>query len=406
VYRHLKHHLRPDDTFLAFLPLAHILEYVVELILLSVGMTFGYGRVKTLTDASVRKCKGDLREFRPSIMVGVPAIWETIRKGVITQINQGGIVKKAVFNGSLWIKKNGVYVLSHIVDSFVMSQVKAATGGRLRLALSGGAPLSSETHEFLNLTMLTILQGYGLTETCGMCTILPPERMSYGNVGIPVPCVEIKLIDVPEAGYLANGLPPQGEICLRGPSLIKGYYKRPDLNNDPTIFTPDGWFRTGDVGRWNPDGTLSVIDRIKNLVKLSGGEYIALERLEATYKSCNLVSNLCVYGHPDARQPMAVIIPNESHLRPALRQSAVGTVDPEASLHDLCGNPEVGKFVLESCNAIGKKEGFKPLELLEAVVLTDEEWTPESGLVTAAQKLQRKKIQDAFQSEIKKVYPY
>ena len=136
-------------------------------------------------------------------------------------------------------------------------------------------------------------------------------------------------------------------------------------------------------------------------MKLSGGEYIALERLEATYKSCNLVGNLCVYGHPDAKQPMAVIIPNEAHLRHALGQSAVSGVEADASLHALCGQPEVRKFVLENCNAIGKKNGFKPLELLEAVVLTDEEWTPESGLVTAAQKLQRKKIHEAYESEIK-----
>lgn len=159
VYKLLKHQLRPDDTFLAFLPLAHIMEYVVELTLLSVGMTFGYGRVKTLTDASVRNCKGDLREFRPSIMIGVPAIWEMIRKGVLAQLNQGGAVKKAVFNGSLKIKKINIPILSQVVDSVVMSQVKAATGGKLRLALSGGAPLSAETHEFLNLTILTVLQG-------------------------------------------------------------------------------------------------------------------------------------------------------------------------------------------------------------------------------------------------------
>lgn len=159
VYKLLKHQLRPDDTFLAFLPLAHIMEYVVELILFSVGMTFGYGRVKTLTDASVRNCKGDLREFRPSIMVGVPAIWETIKKGILAQVNHGSAIKKAVFNGSLMIKRNKVPILSQVVDSVVMSQVRAATGGRLRLALSGGAPLSSETHEFLNLTVLTVLQG-------------------------------------------------------------------------------------------------------------------------------------------------------------------------------------------------------------------------------------------------------
>ena len=170
VYKLLRHQLKPDDTFLAFLPLAHIMEYVVELILLSVGITFGYGRVKTLTDASVRNCKGDLREFRPSIMVGVPAIWETIKKGVLAQVNHGGAIKKAVFNGSLRIKRNKIPILSQVVDSLVMSQVKAATGGRLRIALSGGAPISSETHEFLNLTILTVLQGNHAPNTrCMQC---------------------------------------------------------------------------------------------------------------------------------------------------------------------------------------------------------------------------------------------
>ena len=100
-----------------------------------------------------------------------------------------------------------------------------------------------------------------MTESCGMCAILPPEFMQYGSVGVPVPSVEIKLLDVAEAGYLSTNEHPQGEVLLRGPSVIKGYYKRDDLNNDETIFTQDGWFRTGDVGQWNEDGTLSLIDR-------------------------------------------------------------------------------------------------------------------------------------------------
>jgi len=111
-----------------------------------------------------------------------------------------------------------------------------------------------------------------MTESCGMCAILPPELMQYGSVGLPVPSIEVKLIDVPDAGYSSKSKPPQGEVCIRGPSVIKGYYKRDDLNSDETIFTKDGWLRTGDVGQWNPDGTLSLIDRIKNLVKLQGGE--------------------------------------------------------------------------------------------------------------------------------------
>lgn len=158
----LGHHLKADDMFLAYLPLAHILEYIVELALFFVGMTTGYGRVKTLTDASVRNCLGDLRAFRPTIMVGVPAVWETIRKGIMGKVNQSGGFRKSVFMGSMSIKKANVPGLSQVVDTFVMSQLRSQTGGRLRLALSGGAALSRETQEFLTLALVTMLQGMSL----------------------------------------------------------------------------------------------------------------------------------------------------------------------------------------------------------------------------------------------------
>lgn len=261
IYKILGHHLSSSDTFLAYLPLAHILEYVVEMALFFVGMTTGYGRVKTLTDQSVRGCRGDIAELAPSIMIGVPAVWELIRKGITSKVNAGGTIKKSVFNAAIAIKQNNIPGLKQVVDAAVLAQVRAATGGRLRLTLSGGAALSRETQEFLSLALVTVLQGYGLTESCGMCTILPPEKMQYGSVGLPVPAQEVKLIDVPDAGYFANGETQQGEICIRGNAVVKGYYKRPDLNEDRSIFTEDGWFRTGDVGQWNADGTLSVIDR-------------------------------------------------------------------------------------------------------------------------------------------------
>ena len=121
-----------------------------------------------------------------------------------------------------------------------------------------------------------------MTESCGMCAILPPELIQYGSVGLPVPSVEIKLMDASDAGYLSSNDPPQGEVCIRGPSVTKGYYKRPDLNSDENIFTKDGWLRTGDIGQWNKDGTLSLIDRLKNLVKLQHGE-VRRVRLVAVY---------------------------------------------------------------------------------------------------------------------------
>jgi len=155
----LGHHFSYDDSFLAYLPLAHVLEYIVELVMIFVGMPCGYGRVKTLTDGSVRNCKGDISAFRPSILVGVPAVWETIRKGIIAKVNSGGTIKKGIFNGAMSVVKNNVPVLAQLADSTVLAGVRAATGGRLRIALSGGASISRDTQEFLTTALVTVIQG-------------------------------------------------------------------------------------------------------------------------------------------------------------------------------------------------------------------------------------------------------
>ncbi|KZV90329.1 acetyl-CoA synthetase-like protein, partial [Exidia glandulosa HHB12029] len=210
------------------------------------------------------------------------------------------------------------------------------------------------------------------------------------------------LVDVPDAGYKSTNKLPQGEILIRGPAVTKGYYKRDDLNNDPSIFEPaekGGWLHTGDVGQWNADGTLSIIDRIKNLVKLSGGEYIALERLESTYKSANVVNNIAVVANSDVRQPIAVVFPHEANLRLALGDKADGK-----DLEELCKLKEAQDLVARECNKAGKSVGFKPMESLTTTVLVHEEWTPQNGMLTAAQKLQRRKIEERYADGIKAAF--
>lgn len=130
-------------------------------------------------------------------------------------------------------------------------------------------------------------------------------------------------------------------------------------------------------------------------------QYIALERLEATYKSCNLVANICVYASAEAKQPIGIIIPHEVNLRHTLAQRSLPGIESTAPLADLCHDKGVQALVLKECNVVGKRNGFKPMEILEAVIVTSEEWTPESGLVTAAQKVQRSKIAKHFEQEIK-----
>ena len=213
-----------------------------------------------------------------------------------------------------------------------------------------------------------------------MATILNPGFMSYGSVGGPSPSVEIKLVDAKEAGYFSTNKPPQGEIYVRGPSVFKGYYKRADL--DEESFDKDGWFKTGDVGQWNKDGTLSIIDRLKNLVKLSGGEYIAIEHLESIYKSCPLVGNGAIIADGNHNQPMMVVVAHPTNFPAFAKKNGLGSGE---DLDALCKDPKVVDAALKELNSVGRKQGLKGMELLEAIVLTDDEWTPESGFLTAAQ---------------------
>ncbi|KAI5476060.1 long-chain acyl-CoA synthetase [Pseudohyphozyma bogoriensis] len=399
----LPHVVKAKEVYIAYLPLAHIMEFAVEMCFMFVGGQMGYGSPKTLTDASVRNCAGDIRALRPTIMVGVPAVFELIRKGIAAKVKATGGIKAALFNAAVSLKRNvGLKgILPSIADAVVFNAVKQGTGGRLKFALSGGAQISKETQEFLSIALVTIIQGYGLTESTAMCALLPPEIHRYAAVGGPVPSVEIKLVDFPEANYFSTSNPPQGEVWVRGASVSKGYYKRPDTTKEN--FTEDGWFMTGDIGQWNTDGTLSIIDRKKNLVKLAGGEYIALERLESVYRACAYVANICLYGDTQANRAMAVIFPHEANIKGLVSEK--GLAKGSSDLEVICADEGVRKAVLDDLNATGRKAGLKPLEALQCVVLTPEEWTPQNGLLTAAQKLQRKAIQQKYKSEIDAVYP-
>jgi long-chain acyl-CoA synthetase len=157
-----------NDSIMAYLPLAHVLEFLVENLCLYWGVTLGYGTVRTLTDASVRNCKGDIKEFRPTILTGVPTVWESIRKGILASVNSSPTVKKVferAFTAKAWLMERGLP--TPVLDKLVFSKIKAQVGGRLRFGLSGGAPISLETQKFLSVCLAPILGGYGMTESVG-----------------------------------------------------------------------------------------------------------------------------------------------------------------------------------------------------------------------------------------------
>jgi long-chain acyl-CoA synthetase len=256
-----------------------------------------------------------------------------------------------------------------IFDSIVFSKVREMTGGRLRFTMNGASGIADSTKHFLSLVLAPMLIGYGLTETCANGALGSPLEYSATAFG-PVPgALDIKLVSIPEMGYDADAKVPQGEILMKGKPIMTEYWENPEETKK--AFTEDGWFKTGDIGEFEPNGHLKVIDRVKNLVKLAGGEYIALEKLESIYRGAHTVMNVMVYAHPNLNQPIAAIMPNEKTLADKAKELGVD----EHSMHK---DPKVVGAVLKELQAIGKRSGLSGMEIVTGVVITDAEWTPTS----------------------------
>ncbi|KAI9775862.1 MAG: long-chain fatty acid-CoA ligase [Geoglossum umbratile] len=391
----------PGDALLTYLPLAHILEFVFENACLYWGGIMGYGNPKTLSDSSVRNCNGDIREFRPTILVGVPAVWETVKKGIISKVNQGSPILRNLFWGALSAKRflmaTGLPGVS-ILDAVVFKKVKEATGGRLRICMNGGGPIAKDTQNFISMAITPMIGGYGLTETSAMGALADPTEWTDDAIGSIPGSIEIKLVDFPDAGYYSRNNPPQGEVWIRGDSVMSGYYQNDQETKE--ALHPDGWFKTGDIGEFDKNGHLRIIDRKKNLVKTLTGEYIALEKLESIYRAATVVANICVYAAPDKAKPIAIIVPAE----PALKKLATDSGIEGNHLEDLVHNEKLQSIVLKEMQAAGRKGGLIGIEIIDGVVLADEEWTPQNGLTTAAQKLNRRGILQKYETEVEQAY--
>ncbi|KAL8830542.1 MAG: hypothetical protein Q9191_001365 [Dirinaria sp. TL-2023a] len=394
-------YIGPGDALLTYLPLAHILEFVFENACLYWGGTMGYGSPRTLSDQSVRNCKGDIREFKPTILVGVPAVWESVKKGIIAKVNQGSPLVKNLFWGALSTKS---FLMSTglpgtaILDAVVFKKIKDATGGRLRLCMNGGGPIAKDTQRFISMAITPMVSGYGLTETTAMGALMDPMHWTDTAIGDIPSSIEMKLVDFPDAGYFSTNKPPQGEIWIRGDSVMEGYFKNDEETRE--ALADEGWFKTGDIGEFDKNGHLRIIDRKKNLVKTLNGEYIALEKLESIYRSATVVANICVYAATDKQTPIAIIVPAE----PALKKLASENNIEGHGLEDFVNNKKLNTIVLKDLQNAGRQGGLSGIEIISGVVMADEEWTSANGLVTAAQKINRKGILSKYQKEVDRAY--
>lgn len=263
----LKIDIYPDDVLIGFLPLAHVFELLAESVCLLTGVPIGYSTPNTLIDSSskiMKGCQGDASILKPTAMTSVPLILDRISKGINDKVNNGSALAKVIFRFAYnykakWSRRG---YTTPVLDHFIFKKVAKLMGGRVRLIISGGAPLSADTHEQIRLCLcLDMCQGYGLTETTAGAAVMDKWDMSYGRVGAPSSMTDMRLVNWDEGNYCVTNKPfPQGEIILGGENVSKGYYKLPGKTSED-FFDEDGrrWFRTGDVGEIQADGVLKII---------------------------------------------------------------------------------------------------------------------------------------------------
>ncbi|KAG0452152.1 hypothetical protein HPP92_025827 [Vanilla planifolia] len=390
--------LHDDDVYLSYLPLAHIFDRVIEELFIFHGASIGFwrGDVKLLLE--------DIGLLKPSIFCAVPRVLDRVYKGLQDKISSGGLLKKTLFNVAYRYKlRNMIRGSKHeeaarIFDNIVFNKVKQGLGGNVRLILSGAAPLATHVEEFLRVvTCAHVLQGYGLTETCGGTFVCLPNDLSMlGTVGPPVPNVDVRLESVPEMGYDALSDQPRGEICIRGKTLFSGYYKREDLTEEVMV---GGWFHSGDIGEWLPNGSLRIIDRKKNIVKLSQGEYVAIENLENIYGLIADIDSIWIYGNSFEAFIVAVINPNKEAIeRWAQENGVIG------EFSSLCENPKVKEYILAELNKTAKLKKLRGFEFIKAIHLDPVPFDIERDLLTPTFKKKRPQMLKYYQGVINDLY--
>ncbi|HZC24953.1 MAG TPA: AMP-binding protein, partial [Candidatus Binatia bacterium] len=374
--------MRPGLTSISFLPLCHITARHVDFAMLYHGVTLAYCPfIERLPEA--------LQEVRPSIFVAVPRVYEKI----YAQAEQkaAGFPKRAIFDWALDVGREhkpeilaGKLPTSYswkLANKLVFSKIRQGMGGEVQTFISGGAPLGRELAEWYATAGIRIHEGYGLTETSPVIAVNTPINHRIGTVGKTLPNLEVRIAE-------------DGELLVRGPSVFKGYWNRPE---ETKAALSDGWFKTGDIGNIDPDGYLSVTDRKKDLIKTSGGKFIAPQPIENSLKLNSLVGVPAILG--DRRKFAAVIVsPNFA----ALEQWARANNIPFSSRQELVTNPKVQSLYEEIVE--GVNQNLARFEKLKRVMLVADEFTAENGVLTPTMKLKRRVIEERYRQQIDELY--
>jgi long-chain acyl-CoA synthetase len=374
--------MRPGLTSVSFLPLSHVTARHVDFTMLYHGVTLAYCPF-------MENLATTLLEVRPTLCVSVPRVYEKIYAK--TEMSARGFPTRAIYQWALSVgRTNQATILAgqiptspswKLANKLVFSKIRAGMGGNVETFISGGAPLGRELAEWYATVGIRIHEGYGLTETSPVIAVNTPINHRIGTVGKILPNLEVRIAD-------------DGEILVRGPSVFKGYWNRPEETQNAFI---DGWFKTGDIGNIDADGYLSVTDRKKELIKTSGGKFIAPQPIENSLKLNPFIGTAVILG--DKRKFAFVIIsPNFTVLEDWTRTNDIAF----SSRAELVGNPKVQALYDGVVDEVNQK--LARFEKLKRVLLVADEFSPDNGALTPTMKLRRRVIEERYRSQIDELY--
>jgi len=374
--------VQQDDVSISFLPLSHVTARHVDFALLYRGVTLAHL-------ALVTQLPRALLEVKPTFFVSVPRVYEKIH--FQTEQKAQGFPNSTFYNWALSVgREHRAQVLAgtkptsrswRLADRLLYSKVRAGLGGRIEVFISGGAPLGRELAEWYADIGIRIHEGYGLTETSPVIAVNTPQAHKLGTVGKPLPNVDVRIAE-------------DGEVLVRGPSVFKQYWNKPKETQEAFV---DGWFRTGDIGNLDADGFLSITDRKKDLIKTSGGKFIAPQPIENSLKHNVLITEAVVLGEKH-KFPSVLIVPNF----PLLEEWAHGHELVFASRQELVAHPEVRAVYERIVDDLN--QNLARYEKLKRVLLVADEFSAENGTLTASMKLRRRVVTERYHQQIEEMY--
>jgi len=367
------------------------------------------GRIGYSTGSPLRLVE-DVQILKPDFMACVPRLLNRLYQAAMVAGDAPGL-KGALFNRAVKVKLEKLHATGDnthpLWDRLVFKKVQAALGGNVKFITTGSAPINAKVMDFLRIAFCCpIIEGYGMTENCGTTLrVLPNDPSSAGTVGVPQAVNEVKLIDVPSMGYTSEDKPyPRGEILIRGANCFRGYYKD-EVNTKKTV-DDEGFTHTGDIAEIDEFGRFKIIDRVKNIMKLAQGEYVALEKVENLLSSCPIVAQIFVYGDSLQSYLLGVIVPDPVALAAIASRIYRKTVRPDdaAALADAVKDPKVIKAVLDMLTRDAVQHGLKGFEILKRIHVTMSPFSVEDDTMTPTMKMRRQNAYLKHKAELDALY--